>query len=97
MTPVARAQTQTGLNRPIQDTRCIDHLGRIVLPMSLRNMLHLDSGAPVDISYDGSKITLMPVKTSCMFCGSNEDLITVDGKSICKACLHKAKVAADGC
>jgi len=42
-------------------TRKIDDMGRIVLPMELRQNLGIAEGTPLEISVDGSNIVLSPV------------------------------------
>ena len=35
---------------------------------------------------DGERIILQKHQSSCIFCGSTEDLIAYEGKNVCAAC-----------
>ena len=66
--------------------RRVDELGRIVIPMSIRQTLGLNERDPVEIFMDGERIILQKHQSSCIFCGSTEDLIAYEGKNVCAAC-----------
>ena len=69
--------------------RKIDRLGRIVLPMELRNTLDIQENDPLEIYVDGSAIVLRKYIPACVFCNHTEDVIVYNGKNICKACIEK--------
>ncbi len=69
--------------------RQVDSLGRIVLPIEMRNRLEITTGTGVEIFFDGDSITLKKYQSSCTFCGEYEDLIEYHGKKVCRSCLEK--------
>ena len=70
-------------------SRKVDELGRIVLPMELRNKLGISEKDPLEIFIDGSSIVLKKLNSCCTFCGSNKDLIPYSDKLICTKCKEK--------
>ncbi len=71
--------------------RKIDELGRIVLPIELRRTLDIAERDPVEIYVDQDTIILKKYKTSCVFCGNQENLIDFKGKNVCADCLTQLK------
>ena len=69
--------------------RNIDPLGRIVLPMELRNKLGIKEKDPLEILVDGSSIILKKYNPNCIFCGSSKDLFEYNHKLICSKCKEK--------
>lgn len=69
--------------------RKMDELGRIVIPMELRNKLGIAERDAIEIFVDGSSIILKKYNSSCIFCGSDKNLITFDDKLICPKCKEK--------
>jgi AbrB family looped-hinge helix DNA binding protein len=43
-------------------TTTIDKAGRVVIPKSVRDELHLEPGAAVEIATDGEQVTMRPVR-----------------------------------
>ena len=77
--------------------RRFDENGRFVIPMELRRMLDLDTpGDAVEVFLDGESIVLKKYDPTCMFCGEAENLISLGGKRVCRACLQKLNEAAIG-
>ncbi len=74
----------------------IDNIGRIVLPMELRKMLHLQAKDRIEISYDQERegILIRRWRPSCAFCGGQEALICRGDRFLCKQCLEEFKKAA---
>ncbi len=70
-------------------TRKVDELGRIVIPMELRNKLGISEKDPLEIFVDGSSIVLKKSNSSCIICGSDKDLLSFDNKMICSKCKEK--------
>jgi len=78
-------------------TRVIDELGRIVLPSELRkkygwgerdtlSMYHVDDNTlmlQLAEKYPGAK---------CVFCGTTEVAMAINGKDVCCGCLEKIKM-----
>ena len=71
---------KTGMTRPI------DQLGRIVLPVELRKSLDIKPDDRLDIQLDDGKIVLKKVQEECIFCSAEENLISYNGKSVCRSC-----------
>ncbi len=69
--------------------RHIDELGRIVIPKEMRRALEIAAEDPVEILMEGDSIRLKKHQTSCVFCGSTEELSEFKGKTLCRACLDE--------
>lgn len=69
--------------------RKVDELGRIVIPIELRNKLGIAEKDPLEIYVDGTNIILKKFETNCVFCGSTKKLINFEKKLICGKCLKK--------
>ncbi|MBR6411324.1 MAG: AbrB/MazE/SpoVT family DNA-binding domain-containing protein [Clostridia bacterium] len=72
-------------------TRKLDELGRIVLPISIRDEFDLKEKDPVEIYTDDDKIILKKYHPACIFCGNADDVIYYRDKRICSACLSELK------
>ena len=71
-------------------TRRIDELGRIVLPMEIRKNLEIREGDLLEFFTDSSKnIIIKKYADTCIFCNSQEDLIELKNKVVCKECAQK--------
>jgi transcriptional pleiotropic regulator of transition state genes len=68
--------------------RRVDELGRIVIPIELRNKLKIAEKDPIEIYVDGSSIILKKHEESCIFCGSTKNLSEYKDKLICSKCLQ---------
>ena len=66
--------------------RRVDELGRIVIPIELRNSLKIAIKDPVEIYSDGNTIVLKRHEDSCIFCGNSKDLVPFKDNLICKKC-----------
>lgn len=69
--------------------RKVDELGRIVLPIELRNKLNIAEKDQIEIYVDGSSIILKKYEPNCIFCGSSKDLISYNDKLVCQKCQEK--------
>ena len=67
--------------------RELDGLGRVVLPMELRNTMMIEKGTPLEIYVEGDNIILHKYEPSCLFCGSSDELVSYQERKVCKACL----------
>lgn len=67
--------------------RKIDELGRIVLPIEMRNRLEIGPGVGVEIFFENSSIVLRKYAPTCVFCGETEGLIEFKGRKICRHCV----------
>ena len=68
--------------------RKIDELGRIVLPIEIRNTLDIKAKDSIEIFVDDDKIILKKYQPSCIFCGDAKDIIHYKDKNICSTCLR---------
>ena len=69
--------------------RKVDELGRVVIPIELRNKFNISEKDPIEIYVDGSNIILKKYEVSCIFCGNTEKLKEYKDKQICENCLKK--------
>jgi len=69
--------------------RRVDELGRVVIPIELRNKFGIYEKDPIEIFVDGSSIVLKKMNSSCTFCGSDKNLIPYADKLICPKCKEK--------
>ena len=70
------------------ETRKIDSLGRVVLPIELRKEFDIDKNSDIDICVENNQIIIRKNKPSCKICGATENLKQVQDKNIfvCKNC-----------
>ena len=68
--------------------RKVDELGRVVLPMELRNTFNINPKDPIEIYVDGDKIILRKHEPCCTLCGSAGESVIYNDKQICKACVE---------
>lgn len=69
--------------------RKVDELGRIVIPIELRNKLDIAIKDPIEIFVEGSSIILKKYEPNCIFCGSSKELSSYKDKLVCSKCLVK--------
>lgn len=67
--------------------RKVDELGRIVLPIELRQSHDIKTKDPLEIYVDDEKIVLKKYEPACIFCKNAKDVIKYQEKMICKDCL----------
>ena len=68
--------------------RKVDELGRVVIPIELRNKFDIKEKDPIEIFVDGSAIVLKKYEPNCIFCGNSKTLINHNEKLVCKKCLE---------
>ena len=69
--------------------RRVDELGRVVIPIELRNKFGIAEKDPIEIYVEGSNIILKKYEPNCVFCGSSKNLIEYKGKLVCDKCLKQ--------
>lgn len=69
--------------------RSVDELGRIVIPISMRNTLGISEREKLEISLEGSRIVIQKYEPSCVFCGSETDILLYGGKRVCRSCAKE--------
>ncbi len=71
--------------------RQIDVLGRIVLPIEIRNVMGIQNKDSLEIFTEDDKIILKKYQPSCIFCKEADNVISFQGKLICRDCLQKLR------
>jgi len=66
--------------------RKIDELGRIVLPIEIRNTMDIKKRDAIEIFVDEDKIVLKKYQPACIFCGNARDVSGYKGKNVCINC-----------
>ena len=69
--------------------RKVDELGRVVIPIELRNKFDIKVKDPIEIFVDSNAIVLKKYEPNCIFCGNSKDLVEYNDKLICKKCIEK--------
>lgn len=69
--------------------RKVDGLGRIVIPMEIRQAYDIKEKDSLEIFIDGGKIVLRKYEPACIFCNNAENVTDYHGKLICKTCLKE--------
>ncbi|MBQ3414141.1 MAG: AbrB/MazE/SpoVT family DNA-binding domain-containing protein [Clostridia bacterium] len=69
--------------------RKVDELGRVVIPIEIRNKFDISEKDPLEIYVDGSSIVLKKFESSCIFCGNTKNLTAYKNKLICNKCAEK--------
>ena len=73
--------------------RKIDELGRIVLPIEIRNTLDIKAKDSIEIFVDDDKIILKKYQPYCIFCGNSDYVTVFKGKLVCADCVATLKRA----
>ena len=68
--------------------RRMDELGRVVIPIEIRNQFNIAEKDPVEIYVDGSSIVLKKFEPNCIFCGNTKNLSEYKNKLICDKCAE---------
>ena len=71
--------------------RKVDELGRIVLPISIRQTMRINEKDSLEIFTDDNKIILQKYQPSCIFCNNADDIVYFNGMRICENCVAKIK------
>lgn len=69
--------------------RRVDELGRVVIPIELRNKFDIKEKDPIEIYVDGSSIILKKFEPNCIFCGNTKKLATFKDKLVCSKCAEQ--------
>lgn len=68
--------------------RKVDELGRVVLPIELRNKFDIKEKDPLEIFVEGSSIILRKSEPNCIFCGTTRNLKKYADKNVCINCIE---------
>ena len=66
--------------------RKVDELGRIVLPISIRQTMDINEKDPLEIFIDENRIILQKYQPACVFCNNADDIVYFNGKRVCASC-----------
>ncbi len=69
--------------------RRVDELGRVVIPIEIRNQFNIVEKDPIEIYVNGSSIVLKKFEPNCIFCNSTQNLLSYQDKLICSTCAKK--------
>ncbi len=72
--------------------RKVDELGRVVIPIEIRNQFNIVEKDPIEIYVDSSSIVLKKYEPNCIFCGNTENLVEYNNKLVCNNCSKQLNV-----
>ena len=64
--------------------RKVDELGRIVLPISIRQTMDINEKDPLEIFTDENRIILQKYQPCCVFCSNADRVVYFNNKRICQ-------------
>ena len=64
--------------------RRVDELGRVVIPIEIRNQFNIIEKDPIEIYVEGGTIVLKKFEPNCIFCGNTKNLVAFNDKLICE-------------
>lgn len=72
--------------------RCLDDIGRLVIPIELRREIGISKGDPVHMYVENNKVIVEKYKDACHICGKfNSKFIVINNKKICLNCCHEIR------
>ena len=72
--------------------RRMDELGRVVIPIEIRNQFNIVEKDPIEIYVNDSSIILKKYEPNCIFCGTTEDLVEYKDKLFFKNCYNELNI-----
>ena len=75
--------------------RRVDELGRVVIPIEIRNQFNIVEKDPIEIYVSGSSIVLKKFEPNCIFCGATKKLVSYNNKLVCTKCAERLKKLAE--
>lgn len=69
--------------------RRVDELGRVVIPIEMRNKFGITEKDPMEIYVEGTSIILKKYEPNCIFCNNSKNLVEFEGKQVCSKCVNK--------
>ena len=69
--------------------RKIDELGRIVIPIEIRQILNIKEKDSLAIFLQDDGVFIKKDSPSCVFCGSNNNLKNFNNQNVCLSCINK--------
>ena len=77
------------------DIRKLDKLGRVVIPIELRNKFGIHENDLMEIFVEGDSIVLKKYEPNCIFCGATKKLVSYNNKLVCTKCAERLKKLAE--
>ncbi len=76
--------------------RRVDVLGRIVIPIDIRQSLGITDGTRMEFDYDSDApfVTLRLARETCRLCGGTEDLLEIGPRGYA-LCMHCRRTVAE--
>ena len=75
----------------------ISRHGSINIPVAMRRLIGIQGGDPMEVSTDGSTVTVRPYRPRCIFCGTNEGVdYMMHGKYVCRNCKEQEPYPVGG-
>ena len=68
--------------------RCLDDLGRIVIPKEICKSFGIEPKDALQIFVENSNIVLCKYEPACIFCHEASETVTYKKKVVCKACIN---------
>lgn len=68
--------------------RKVDELGRIVIPIEIRNRFNIKEKDPLEIHVNNGSIILKKYEPNCIICGNSKNLVEFREKLICNECIN---------
>ena len=69
----------------------LDHLGRSVIPKEMRRTLQIKDKDLLEVSLENGRIVIEKFRDCCVICSSLDQLLNVNGVSICQLCINQLK------
>ncbi len=72
--------------------RRMDDLGRVVIPKEIRRTFGIKENDPIEIFTDNDGLIILKkyvIEGECVFCGSKNPELVLNGKLICEECKNK--------
>lgn len=68
--------------------RNLDELGRIVIPIEIRNSMDINSKDGIEIFTDNDSIILKKYEPGCVFCEHADNVTYLKGRLVCFDCVR---------
>ena len=73
--------------------RKVDELGRIVIPIEIRQNMDIKVKDPLEIFIDNDTIILRKYQPACIFCGNADNVTYYKGKLVCLDCIAELRTS----
>lgn len=72
--------------------RCLDDIGRLVIPIEIRKELGISRGDPVHMYVENNKVILEKYRDACHVCGKfTTNYLIAHNKKICPECCNEIR------